>query len=202
MVDVNVKDQGGTASITVYSGTNQGNNDTNWTFNDTCTGAPTAIKLVSFSAMSSETGEVLLSWRTGYEVDNLGFHIYREENGELFRVTPELIAGSAFLTGTGTPLTAGRSYVWFDSSLGAPNAEQRTLNDPLSTQHSALSTLKYYLEDWDLSGKKTLHGPVTPIRSDAPLFKYGNATLLSDLGKRQNQKYDEFWRIQKSAKDC
>ena len=115
-------------------------------------------------------------------MDNLGFHLYREENGELYRVTPELIAGSAFLTGTGTPLTAGRSYTWFDSSL--------------STQHSALSTLKYYLEDWDLSGKKTLHGPVTPVRSDKPLLKYGNATLLSDLGKRQNQKYDEFWRIQ------
>ena len=27
-------------------------------------------------------------------------------------------------------------------------------------------------------------------------MKYGNAALLSELGKRQNQKYDEFWRIQ------
>ena len=42
----------------------------------------------------------------------------------------------------------------------------------------------------------TLHGPVTPVRSDKPLLKYGEATLLSNLGKRQNQKYDEFWRIQ------
>jgi hypothetical protein len=143
--------------------------------------SPTAVTFSSFTA-TEYSGGVLLKWQTGYEVNNLGFHIYREANGELFRVTPELIAGSAFLTGTGTPLTAGRSYVWFDS--------------PLSPQHSALSTIKYYLEDWDLSGKKTMHGPVTPVRSDTPLLKYGNATLLSDLGKRQNQKYDQFWRIQ------
>jgi hypothetical protein len=72
--------------------------------------------------------------------------------------------------------------VWVDSSL--------------SSQHSALSTVRYYLEDWDLNGKKTLHGPVTPVRSDTPLSKYSNASLLSELGKRQNQRYLEFWRIQ------
>ena len=77
--------------------------------------APTAVKLRSFTATEYD-GKVLLQWKTGYEVDNLGFHIYREENGELYRVTPELIAGSAFLTGTGTPLTAGRSYTWIDAS--------------------------------------------------------------------------------------
>ena len=169
----------------------------------------TSIRLSSLTARTN--GEnVALEWKTGYEVDNLGFHIYHEENGELYRVTPQLIAGSAFLTGSGIPLTAGRSYVWFDSSLGAPNAEHRTPNDllptpnaerrtpnvSLSTQHPALSTLRYWLEDWDLSGKRTMHGPVTPVYSNKPLLKYGNATLLNDLGKRQNQKYDEFWRIQ------
>jgi hypothetical protein len=149
---------------------------------------PTAVTLTSFAAFEHD-GQVLLQWKTGYEVDNLGFHIYREENGERFRVTPELIAGSAFLTGAGTPLTAGRSYVWFDSFVSSPNAEHRTPN-------VSLTTLKYYLEDWDLSGKRTMHGPVTPVRSETPLLKYGNTTLLSELGKRQNQKYDEFWRIQ------
>ena len=58
------------------------------------------------------------------------------------------------------------------------------------------TVVQYYLEDWDLSGKKTLHGPFTPVRSNTSLLKHSNATLLSDLGKRQNQKYDEFWRIQ------
>ena len=33
------------------------------------------LNSMSFSATSSETGEVLLEWRTGYEVDNLGFHL-------------------------------------------------------------------------------------------------------------------------------
>ena len=75
----------------------------------------TAVRLSSFTARTD--GEsVALEWKTGYEVNNLGFHIYREERGELFRVTPELIAGSAFLTGTGTPLTVGRSYSWIDAS--------------------------------------------------------------------------------------
>ena len=147
--------------------------------------APTAVILRSFTATEYDS-HVMLEWKTGYEVDNLGFHIYREENGELFRVTPELVAGSAFLTGTGTPLTAGRSYVWFDLFSASPS------DSALSTQHP----IRYWLEDWDLSGKRTMHGPVTPVLSDTPLLKYGNATLLSDLGKRQNQKYDQFWRIQ------
>jgi hypothetical protein len=169
----------------------------------------TVVGLSSFTARTD--GEhVALEWKTGYEVDNLGFHIYREENGELFRVTPELVAGSAFLTGTGTPLTAGRSYTWIDTSgfgspsptpsplegegvgggaFSSPNAQRRTPN-------AVRSTLRYYLEDWDLSGKRTMHGPVTPVYSNKPLLKYGNATLLSELGKRQNQKYDQFWRIQ------
>jgi hypothetical protein len=212
--------------------------------------APTAVTLRSFDAAEYD-GRVLLQWKTGYEVNNLGFHIYRGENEELYRVTPELIAGSAFLTGTGTPLTAGRSYQWVDASnvegpsrtagledqpreaglrgaapngglkavasneaitpsltlpprgggpgwggLSSPNTEHRTPNDSLSPQPSALSTIRYYLEDWDLNGKRTMHGPVTPIPSNTPLLKYGNATLLSELGKKQNQKYDEFWRIQ------
>ena len=54
------------------------------------------------------------------------------------------------------------------------------------------TVVKYYLEDWDLSGKRTMHGPVPPTRSDTPLLKYGNAALVSELGKRQNRKYDEF----------
>ena len=164
----------------------------------------TAIGLLSFDATypgealrgNESTGQgVLLHWRTGYEVDNLGFHIYREEDGERYRVTPELIAGSAFLVGTGTPLTAGRSYTWIDASaLTTPSPTLPPGGG--GTGWGGLSAVRYYLEDWDLNGKRTMHGPVTPVRSDKPLLKYGNATLLSNLGKRQNEKYDEFWRIQ------
>jgi hypothetical protein len=56
----------------------------------------------------------------GNEIDNLGFRIYREENGELNQLTPELIAGSAFLTGPATALRTGYSYSWWDPSSLAP----------------------------------------------------------------------------------
>jgi hypothetical protein len=46
---------------------------------------------------------VLLAWRTGYEVDNLGFRLYRDEGEQRRPLTP-LLAGSALLAGPGTVL--------------------------------------------------------------------------------------------------
>ena len=152
MVDVDVKDQGGSASITVYGGTNAGNNGANWTFNADCVGAPTAVSLVSFSA-SAHRGEILLRWLTGYEVNNLGFHVYREEGGSLHRLTPELVAGSALKAGSGVGLRGGKPYMWLDSSLTAAQE----------------SGAKYWLEDVDLNGKRTWHGPAAPGVSFEPL---------------------------------
>ena len=100
---------------------------------------PTAVKLVSFAAAKHGAAS-LLKWKTGFEVNNLGFHVYREENGELVRLTPDLIAGSALLAGSGTSLGAGRSYHWWDISSVSP-------------QSSGVGTVRYWLEDTDLSGK-------------------------------------------------
>lgn len=111
---------------------------------------PTAVKLISFEATEREQAQVLLQWRTGYEVDNLGFHVYREQEGKLRRVTPSLVAGSAFLAAKSTALSAGRSYIWIDAL-------------PQGT-----GPVQYWLEDWDLSGKRTMHGPVRPVYSDEP----------------------------------
>ena len=72
----------------------------------------TAVALRSLSAMEHGDG-VLLHWQTGYEVDNLGFHLYREVAGERKRLTPGLLGGSALLAGAGTALTAGWSYQWW-----------------------------------------------------------------------------------------
>ncbi len=112
--------------------------------------APTAVKLISLSA-TEQGGKVLVSWRTGFEVDNLGFHVYREQGGERVRVTPSLVAGSALFAGVGTALTAGRSYAWWDP---AP-----------------VAGASYWLEEWDLSGEKRWHGPVVvepgPVGADA-----------------------------------
>ena len=182
IVDVDVKDQAGIASITVYGGTDSGNNGANWTFNSGCTGAPTAIKLISFAAISHD-GDVLLTWKTGFEVNNLGFHIYREEGKELYRLTPDLIAGSALLAGSGTALRAGRSYQWWDPS---------TLRD----QSSSLMNVRYWLEDVDLNGKRTWHGPVMPVVSHENLSPKGSQELLSEFSIRLNEKYENFWRIQ------
>ena len=40
------------------------------------TPAPTAAELLSFSAIGQDQA-ALLEWRTGSELDNLGFHVYR-----------------------------------------------------------------------------------------------------------------------------
>ncbi|MFC2172871.1 S8 family serine peptidase, partial [Acidobacteriota bacterium] len=74
---------------------------------------PTDIDLLEFTA-SRYDNEVLLKWKTSYEVDNLGFHVYRETDDGKIRITPTLLAGSALLAGSGTPLTTGMSYAWAD----------------------------------------------------------------------------------------
>jgi hypothetical protein len=102
--------------------------------------APTVAKLASLDATEYPGGRVLVSWRTGYEVDNLGFHVYREVGGERVRVTPGLVAGSALFVGA-TPLTAGRSYAWWD--------------------RSPVAGASYWLEEWELSGARRWYGPVT-----------------------------------------
>jgi hypothetical protein len=81
------------------------------------------VILSDFTAAEYE-GKVLLQWRTGYEANNLGFHVYREEeDGQLTRINPGLITGGAFLAGANLA-TAGHSYAWWDTL--DPTA---TLND-------------------------------------------------------------------------
>ncbi len=105
-------------------------------------GIPTAVKLIAFTASAYDAG-VLLDWNSGEEVDNLGFNVYREEGGRLTRVTSEVLAGSALVAGSGTVLTAGKHYAWWD-------------NLPKEKSH-----VQYWLEDIDLSGERTMHGPIT-----------------------------------------
>jgi hypothetical protein len=140
-------------------------------------GVPTAVKLTSFTATEYSDG-VLLRWRTGYEVDNLGFHVYREENGSLVRLTPEPVAGSALIAGSRTALTAGHHYHWWDASL-SPRA----------------SSLKYWLEDIDLNGTHTMHGPVTPVFSREPIPDKQRPELLSEIGWRLNERYQQYWKV-------
>jgi autotransporter-associated beta strand protein len=115
--------------------------------------SPTAVKLTSFNATRSGN-DVWLRWQTGYEVRNLGYNIYREQNGQRTLITPSLVAGSALLAGRQTELTAGLSYSWQDQ-----------ISEAGGQRSDGNSGVTYWLEDVDLDGTKTLHGPIAVAES-------------------------------------
>jgi hypothetical protein len=126
---------------------------------------PTVARVTDFKVVAGKGG-ALLEWRTGFEVDNLGFNLYRERDGQRTLINPSIIAGSALTAGVGTALTAGRSYVWRDS--------QGTASD------------LYYLESVDLSGETRMTGPVSPVAGTIPT-KQQQAMLLADVGATSGQ---------------
>jgi len=139
---------------------------------------PTAVKLISVSASSYRPGALHLEWETGYEVDNLGFHVYREKGGERVRITPELIGGSALFAGGKTELTAGRSYSWWDIL-------------PEGT-----GQVQYWLEDVDLNGQRTWHGPVSPVGGREALEEPLQPAFLSEIGRARAESERALARVQ------
>lgn len=101
--------------------------------------APTAVDISSFEAFEQSDGTVVLEWRTHEESRNLGFHIYREGASGRQRITPSLVAGSALLLRGSKPQHAAKLYRWIDA------------------QPSAGAT--YWIEDVDINGTRTMHGP-------------------------------------------
>jgi uncharacterized repeat protein (TIGR01451 family) len=133
-----------TATVSAdQSDPNTANNTSTWI--ETIT-APTQITLTSFSAHlgadKNGASRVLLTWKTGGEAHNLGFNVYRDRNGNRSRMNPSIIAGSALLMSGALPKHAGRSYAWIDPSAGTTGAS-------------------YWLEDIDVNGTRTLHGPIS-----------------------------------------
>ena len=132
---------------------------------------PTQIKLLSFSAhyVTEKTGRqhVLLTWKTGRESHNLGFHVYRDLNGNKVRMNPSPIAGSALLMTGAMPKHAAKSYAWVDPAAPVAGAS-------------------YWLEDIDVNGARTFHGPVqassSPLAIDAPTSE---ARMLSQMNQAQ-----------------
>lgn len=114
---------------------------------------PTSVELVSLTALKYDNG-VLLTWRTASEQGNLGFQIYREQDGVRLNLTPQMVAGSALKTSA--RLLAGHSYSWWD-----PNGTTDT---------------RYWIEDVGFTGKGTLYGPystypatgTSPVTSSSP----------------------------------
>lgn len=129
--------------------------------------SPTAITLMSTKATAYDNG-VVLEWQTGYEVSNLGFNLYHEENGKRALVNPQLIAGSALTTSAA--LSAGQSYRFLD------------------VKHSTGQSGAYWLEDVDLNGQSTWHGPfyAEPTREKEPQSK-SDSLLLAQLSNSNPQ---------------
>jgi uncharacterized repeat protein (TIGR01451 family) len=108
--------------------------------------APNVVQLVYLDARPrsvSAGGQrgVVLEWRTREEIRNLGFNVYREDALGRHRVNPSIIAGAALFVRGGRPQHGAKTYQWID---------------PAGTAESS-----YVLEDVDLNGTRTEHGPVS-----------------------------------------
>ena len=119
--------------------------------------ANTMVKAISYEDGAS------VRWQTGYEVENLGFNVYRDDAGHRTRVNPQLIAGSALLVGTTTALSAGRSYAWFDAA--------------------ATATSQYWIEAVDLNGESSWQGPIAVGRAPGKVADPAQSTTLGELGR-------------------
>ena len=127
--------------------------------------SPTAVDISSFHAFAQTDGSILLEWKTQEESRNLGFHVYREQVKGRERVNPSLIAGSALLLRGSKPQHAAKTYQWMDRQPVPDGA--------------------YWIEDVDINGTRTAHGPVyveTPSAEQSASFSAARpAALLSQL---------------------
>lgn len=119
-------------------------------------------------------GGVILQWHTNFELDNLGFDIYRVRNGQRFRANRSLVLGSVFNVGAGMPLRAGYSYSWFDAA--------------------GTSDSVYYIESLSADGTRKLHEIGTAVSRDkedeqAPeyLQTESNNSAVSDPARLVNE---------------
>jgi hypothetical protein len=115
------------------------------TISTTTTAPPTVVTLIGFEAVPGKN-MVTLKWSTATELDNAGFNLYRLESadGAYSKINDSLIIAQG-------SSTQGASYEFTDN-----NVQNR-------------KTYYYKLEDIDLSGKITMHGPV----SATPRLIYG-----------------------------
>jgi hypothetical protein len=108
-----------------------------WPVRGGAVGHPTLITLSSFTAIPSDR-KVILEWATESEIDNAGFNLYRaeSEDGEYAKINDSLIPAE------GAP-TQSATYQFVDGNVQNRN------------------TYYYKLEDIDIYGKSTMHGPAS-----------------------------------------
>jgi uncharacterized repeat protein (TIGR01451 family) len=123
--------------------------------------APTVVHMLETGAVQDAKGKVRITWTTTFEAENLGFNVYRSTAAGRTKINKQLIAGSALFT-TRSELGSGRSYRWSDKVKDGEYAQ-------------------YFVEDVDLHGVATLHGPITPaIVGEVP--ESADTDTIADLG--------------------
>src|SRR5256885_14721900 len=109
--------------------------------------AVTLARLRDFTA-TQDKQKVLIAWRTDYESDNLGFNLFRDIGGQKTKINKNLIAGTALQT------------KHRDDQHGNSSGHTYRFRDTLD---SANAFVQYWLEDVDIAGRPTMHGPVSPV---------------------------------------
>ncbi len=114
-----------------------------------CVEQPTLIELTGFDAQGAWR-RIILNWTTASEKDNAGFNIYRAEteNGEYVKINAALIPAKG-------SVAQGAAYKFVDWSVEKGK------------------TYYYKLEDVDMSGIATLHGPASATAKSLYMMMFG-----------------------------
>lgn len=152
-----------TNTATVTASTSDPNLSNNTSTCNSTIVSPTAVQIVSLRAAEQPGGGVVVEWQTREEVRNLGFYVYREDAQGRERLDSSLIAGSALGMRGGLPQHRGKTYQWIDPQGGAQAS--------------------YWVEDVDLNGTRTMHGPIYVNSATQATSPVGAAALLKDLNQ-------------------
>ena len=128
----------GAATATTFAGTSL------TSFSDfTAFDTPLAAALSSFDA-TSYGDHILVAWETVSEVGNVGFNLWRGASP----TAPDVQLNASLIPSQGPGSSQGFSYAWPDSANLVNN-----------------TTYYYWLEDVDIAGVVTRHGPISATYS-------------------------------------
>ena len=112
-----------------------------WTLGSATSDNPLPIQLLTFQANSGRDG-IQLNWTTVSEINNIGFEIWRSDEGDTNYILLSDYRSNQNLVGSGNS-TQLRNYSYTDKNV----------RDNF--------TYRYNLIDVDVNNQKTLHGPLT-----------------------------------------
>ena len=143
-------------------------------------GSVDRVELAYFKAHQQDGG-VALEWETSYEVNILGFQVYRQVDEQFYRITTNLLPGSVFKVGPDVELPGGGKYVFWDA-LSNPTGQEL-----------------YWLECMDINGGHAFFGPIKPDEYGLPVLEQFKGRF-NTISKQQLSKTRAFWRIRELRK--